>query len=103
MPRVETGERLVAAVRRLVADLFPGGPPFALRLWNGETIAPASGASRAGIWIRDPGSTCDKVVSVGLVEHLRRPMHSRYFRAPYLRPRPRRVIAAARRHPVYAG
>ncbi len=54
MPRVETGERLVAAVRRLVADLFPGGPPFALRLWNGETIAPATEAPPAGVWIRDP-------------------------------------------------
>ncbi len=54
MPTVETGERLGTAVRRLVEDLFPKGPPFALRLWNGETIAPAEGAPPAVVWFKDP-------------------------------------------------
>ncbi len=54
MATVETGERLASAVFRLVEDLFPQGPPFALRLWNGETLAPAGEGPAATVILKDP-------------------------------------------------
>jgi len=54
MPTVATGDRLAEAVRQLVRDLFPGGPPFALRLWTGEVIAPGPGAPSVEVAFKDP-------------------------------------------------
>ncbi len=54
MPTVATGDRLAQAVRQLVRDLFPEGPPFALRLWTDEVIVPAPGAPPVEVAFRDP-------------------------------------------------